>query len=486
MSRHRRLPPPGVRLDEFERCYAWVVANREKLHGRFDKKLLSDGIYILDYIHGRRDEWPGDGAPFRLRAPDDQAPTTLYRLGSQASQLLQFAAHALMLDFYPHIGKAPSEETAEAGEGVLWVVREVLESSRRFDRIYYLYREWRNPFVESYFRGMVEMAHALGLRLDIRRFTNEDDMVLEVERIVDHHESKTPISVMFNLEEESLTRYAKPIARAQQRAARRGTSLFLTTTGYDRSLVHQNNQAIGERIADELDRDLAGRVKRNRREVLVIRVDLPRDTSPINSRKYYFESRLETLGRLAVAGIDVRLTEDEFYGDHAAALVRERVCQVLKANPGIVAVYAGYHGLAEGTLQALSDLKIRREAVSVYGDELTYPMLLLLSDPASHLVGICGIDAYHYGRYLLRIAATRSNPDQDRERERCPLPEPVYVTEADIAPSDSRSVRYPWQIEQRFPEIDVRLDDCKYRWELWMRGPAGGCYGPDLRQRHRR
>ena len=113
-----------------------------------------------------------------------------------------------------------------------------------------------------------------------------------------------------------------------------------------------------------------------------------------------------------------------------------------------------------------------------------------LGNPGSHLKATCGVDPYHYGRYLLRVAATRSEDDR---LERAPAPEPFVLSKRDVTYGDCGRIGYTYDLGSRklsFHEgddhaIDIRLEGERYAWKHWMRQCLPFAYGPDLLRSHK-
>jgi len=371
------------------------------------------------------------------------------------------------------------------------------DRERRFDRVYYLYREWRNTAQDDLFRGFAAMAEALGVEAVLRRFGSREALAADVLRIVESHRKEDhtprPISIVMALEDEEAVETSDDIDRARELAEGR---LYLTRTEYVNAQVQQDSEQVGKRIAQCMVRDLAAAVKKRprRNKVLLVDAELG-DLSSFQARKRHFRRSIARSGEgLEVYPRSVHITKDEFYGSGVAEKVRAETAKILAEDKGreIVAMYAGYFSLTWGAIQAARQSGRTTEEFGIYSEDIVYALIRELGNPGSFLKATCGVDPYHYGRYLLRVAATRS---QDDRTERAPAPEPFVLTKADVTYGDCGKIGYTYELDSRklsFHEvdghaIDVRLEDERYAWKHWMRQCLPFAYGPDLlkARRHR-
>jgi hypothetical protein len=183
----------------------------------------------------------------------------------------------------------------------------------------------------------------------------------------------------------------------------------------------------------------------------------------------------------------VRISKDEFYSSGVADKVRAETSKILAEGEGreIVAMYTGYFSLTWGAILAARESGRTPEEFSIYSEDIIYALIRELGNPASHLKATCGVDPYHYGRYLLRVAATRG---QDDRKERAPAPEPFVLTKDDVTYGDCGRIGYTYELDSRKLSfhrgddhaIDIRLEGERYAWKPWMRRCLPLAYGPDL------
>ena len=211
-------------------------------------------------------------------------------------------------------------------------------------------------------------------------------------------------------------------------------------------------------------------------------------TGRLTARKRHFRRTIARAGEgLKEYPRAVRITKDEFYSSGVAEKVRAETAKILAEDKGreIIAMYTGYFSLTWGAIMAARDSGRAPGEFSIYSEDIVYALIRELGNPASHLKATCGVDPYHYGRYLLRVAATRA---QDDRRERAPAPEPFVLTKRDVTYGDCDKIGYTYEIDSRkltFHDgddhaIDIRLEDERYAWKHWMRGCLPFAYGPDL------
>lgn len=364
------------------------------------------------------------------------------------------------------------------------------DHERRFNRVYYLYREWRNTAQDDIFRGFIAMAEALGIEPVLRRFPSNEAIADEVVNIVTRHEKQNgasdPISIILALEGDPFTRDCKEIHHARQLA--RG-KLFLTRTEFDDAHVHQNNDEIGCLIARGMTRDLASHLKKHphRNKVLLIDADLGLASS-FYTRKHRFEWQLERMASsLAIHESRVPLDSEDFYSPGVVNKVHEGVASILRKDrkKEIIAIYAGYFTLTWGTILAARESRCSPEDLHIYSEDIIYALIRELGKPDSCLRATCGVDPYHYGRYLLRFAATRS---QDDDRERATPPQPFLITKDDVTFGDTSRIGYTYELSpsrlsfhaDQTADIDIRLEGEQFAWKPWMRQCIPHAYGPDL------
>ena len=199
---------------------------------------------------------------------------TIKQLVSYANKYLKIASGKEHLDR----PMAPYLSAGGAEVRCVWVEKEddvvPEDRERRFDRVYYLYREWRNTAQDDLFRGFTAMAEALGIETVLRRFQSREAIAAEVLKIVETHRredhSPKPISIVMALEDEEAVETSDDIDRARQLAEGR---LFLTRTEFVNAQVQQDSELIGKRIALCMVCDLAGAVKKTPRRNKVLLVD---------------------------------------------------------------------------------------------------------------------------------------------------------------------------------------------------------------------
>ena len=234
------------------------------------------------------------------------------------------------------------------------------DHERRFNRVYYLYREWRNTAQDDIFRGFIAMAEGLGIEPVLRRLPSNDAIAAEVVNTVTQHKKQNgasdPISIVLALEGAPFTRDCKDVHRARQLARGR---LFLTRTEFDDAHVHQNNDEIRCLIARGMTRDLTPHLKKHphRNKVLLIDADLGAASS-FCRRKLRFEWQLEEMASpLAIHESRVRLDSEQFYSPGVVNKVHEEVAAKLRKDrkKEIIAIYAGYFTLTWGAILAARD-----------------------------------------------------------------------------------------------------------------------------------
>jgi hypothetical protein len=376
---------------------------------------------------------------------------TIKQLISYANKYLRIASSKEHLD-------RPMAPCLTIGGGevrCVWVEKEEEivpeDRERRFDRVYYLYREWRNTAQDDLFRGFTAMAEALGIEAVLRRFGSREAIAAEVLKIVESHRkadhSPKPISIVMALEDEEAVETSDDIDRARELAEGR---LFLTRTEYVNAQVQQDSELIGKRIAQCMARDLAGAVKKRprRNKVLLVDAELG-DLSSFQARKRYFRRNIARAGEgLELYPRAVRITKDEFYSSGVAEKVRAETANILAEDTGreIVAMDTGYFSLTWGAIRAARESGRTTEEFSLYSEDIVYALIRELGNPASFLKATCGVDPYHYGRYLLRVAATRA---QDDRRERSPAPEPFVLTKQDVTYGDCGKIGYTYELDSR-------------------------------------
>lgn len=448
----------------------------------------------FDLIQGIATTWSrlGTEKPFEARFEELEGCGTdgaAKNLIAYANKYLRIVASKEHLD----LPKRPWLATGAGRVALIWIEREEVapeEPEKRFGRVYYLYREWRNTAQDDLFRGFTAMAEALGIRAVLRRFSSREAIAAEVLRIVEEHRHEDhrpqPISIVMALEDEESVKNSRAIARARKLAEGR---LYLTRTEFDNAQVHQNNELIGRRIAQCMARDLAPRVRRkpSRNKVLLIDADLG-PLSSFKTRNQHFRWELEDTG----SGLEeyeepIRITREDFYSSGVAEKVRAEAGKILARDKGreIVAIYTGYFSLTWGAIMAARNSARSPEELGIYSEDVIYALIRELGNPASHLKATCGVDPYHYGRYLLRVAATRA---QDDRTERAPAPEPFVLTKQDVTYGDCGKIAYMHELDSRklsFHErddhaIDIRLEDERYAWRHWMREGLPLAYGPAL------
>jgi hypothetical protein len=280
---------------------------------------------------------------------------------------------------------------------------------------------------------------------------------------------------------------SKQIKKARELAKGK---LFLTRTEFDDAHLHQNNEKIGDLIARCMIRDLAPSLKRHprRNKVLLIDADLGAPLSSFRARKKQFRWTIEDSGcGLVEYEPPVRITYDDFYSSGLTEKVRDATSAILKSDRAkeIVAIYAGYFTLTWGTLQAAKVSGRTPADLSIYSEDIFYALIRELGNPGAFLKATCGVDPYHYGRYLLRVAATRS---QDDDKDRATPPEPFVVTKDDVTYDDTTKIGYMHELcgdrlsfhSADDQPIDIRLEGKRYAWKTWMRKCLPHAYGPDL------
>jgi hypothetical protein len=491
----RQGPPVGwaefADFLDYLRAHEPAVKNALRRATRQHQK-LAPSFELLGHI-AQLWKKQGTGRPFCLGLGDfgDYGGVgTIKQLISYANKYLKIASGKEHLDR----PMAPCLTTGGGEVRCVWVEREdeVVEEDRerRFDRVYYLYREWRNTAQDDLFRGFTAMAEALGIDAVLRRFGSREALAAEVLRIVESHRkedhSPRPISIVMALEDEEAVETSDDIDRARELAEGR---LFLTRTEFVNAQVQQDSELIGKRLAQCMVRDLGGAVKKKprRNKVLLVDAELG-DLSSFQARKRHFRRFIARAGEgLEVHPRAVRITKDEFYGSGVAEKVRAETAKILAEDAGreIVAMYAGYFSLTWGAIQAARQSGRMPEEFGIYSEDIVYALIRELGNPGSFLKATCGVDPFHYGRYLLRVAATRS---QDDRTERAPAPEPFVLTKADVTYGDCGKIGYTYELDSRKLSfhaeddhaIDIRLEGERYAWKHWMRQCLPFAYGPDL------
>jgi len=92
-------------------------------------------------------------------------------------------------------------------------------------------------------------------------------------------------------------------------------------------------------------------------------------------------------------------------------------------------MYTCYFSLTWGAIQAARQSGRTTEEFGIYSEDIVHARIRGLSNPSSFKKATCGVDSHHYGRYLLRGAATRG---QDDRTERAPALEPFVLTKVDV------------------------------------------------------
>jgi hypothetical protein len=496
MPRVARQGPP-VRWTEFTDLLEYLQANETAVKDALRRvtrqhQIVAPSFELLGHIASL---WKKQVTqkPFCLGIKDFDGyggAGTIKQLISYANKYLKIASEKGHLD-------RPMTPWLTAGGGevsFVWVKKEEEivpeDRERRFDRVYYLYREWRNTAQDDLFRGFTAMAEALGIEAVLHRFQSREAIAAEVLRIVERHRredhSPKPISIVMALEDEEAIETSDDIDRARELAEGR---LFLTRTEYVNAQVQQDCELIGKRIAQCMARDLAGAVKKKprRNKVLLVDAELG-DLSSFQARKRHFRRSIARAGEgLEAYARPVRITKHEFYSSGVAEKVRAETAKILAEDKDreIVAIYTGYFSLTWGAIMAARESGRTPEEFSIYSEDIVYALIRELGNPAAHLKATCGVDPYHYGRYLLRVAATRA---QDDRTERAPAPEPFVLTKSDVTYGDCGKIGYTHELDSRklsFHEgdghaIDIRLDGERYAWKHWMRQCLPLAYGPAL------
>jgi len=431
----------------------------------------------------------GTGKPFQLSLERfNGTPSTIKQLVSYANRYLMIASGQ------DHLARETTP-CLTVGDGVVrfvWIEKPRKyapdDHERRFSRVYYLYREWRSTAQDDMFRGFSAMAEALGIEPVLARFSSKEAIAAEVLNIVKHHreQDSLPVSVVIALEDDAYVKTNDDILMARKLAAGK---LFLTRTEFDNAQVHQNNERIGELIARCMVRDLAPALKKHPRRNKVLLIDA--DLGPVSSfraRKQHFgiELRRHDSG-LAIHEQPIRISHDDFYSSGVAEKVRDATLAILKKDKDreIAAIYAGYFTLTWGAITAVKETGRTPADLSIYSEEIIYALIRELGNPFSFLKATCGVDPYHYGRYLLRVAATRS---QDDDRDRAEPPEPFVLAKDDVTYDDPGKIGYMHELSQKrlsfhageSREMDIRLEGEKYAWKPWMRQYLPHAYGPEL------
>jgi hypothetical protein len=496
MPRVARQGPP-VGWSEFADFLEYLQANEPAVKNALRRatrqhQKVSPSFELLGHI-ARLWKQQGTGKPFCLGLKefgDYGGAGTIKQLVSYANKYLKIASGKEHLD-------RPMAPCLTIGGGevrCVWVEREdeivPEDRERRFDRVYYLYREWRNTAQDDLFRGFKAMAEALGIEAVLRRFRSREAIAAEVLSIVETHRKEEPtprpISIVIALEDEESVETSDDIDRARELACGR---LFLTRTEYVNAQVQQDSELIGNRIAQCMARDLAGWLKKKprRNKVLLVDAELG-ELSSFQARKRHFRRGIARAGEgLEEYPRAVRITKEEFYSSGVAEKVRAETAKILAEDTGreIVAMYTGYFSLTWGAILAARESGRTPGEFGIYSEDIVYALIRELGNPASPLMATCGVDPYHYGRYLLRVAATRS---QDDRTERAPAPEPFVLTKSDVTYGDCGKIGYSYELDSRrlsFHErdghaIDIRLEGERYAWKHWMRGCLPLAYGPDL------
>jgi len=495
MSRRRRQGPP-VGWSQFDELRSYLRDHERQVkdaYYRVTRKHEKESS-SFDLIQGIATTWRrlGMEKPFEARFEELEGCGTdgaAKNLIAYANKYLRIVASKEHLD----LPERPWLATGAGRVALIWIEREEVapeEPEKRFDRVYYLYREWRNTAQDDLFRGFTAMAEALGVEAVLRRFGSRESLAAEVLRIVESHRkedhSPRPISIVMALEDEEAVETSEDIDQARELAEGR---LFLTRTEYVNAQVQQDSELIGKRIAQCMVRDLAGAVKKRprRNKVLLVDAELG-DLSSFQVRKRHFRRFIKWAGEgLEVYPRAVRITKDEFYSSGVAEKVRAESAQILAEDTGreIVAMYTGYFSLTWGAIQAARQSGRTSEEFGIYSEDIVYALIRELGNPSSYLKATCGVDPYHYGRYLLRVAATRS---QDDRQERASAPEPFVLTRADVTYGDCGKIGYTYELDSRKLSfhagddhaIDIRLEDERYAWKHWMRECLPRAYGPAL------
>lgn len=496
MPRVPRQGPP-VSWTEFSDFVGYLKANEPVVKAAFRRatRQHQKEASSFDLIGHIAELWGRQGTqrPFSTRLENFDGfgtPGTIKQLVSYANRYLKIAAEKEHLD-------RPMTPCLVIGAGqvsFVWLEKEddvvPEDRERRFDRVYYLYREWRNTAQDDLFRGFTAMAEALGVEAVLRRFESREAIAAEVLKIVENHRredhSPRPISIVMALEDEESVETSDDIDRARELADGR---LFLTRTEFVNAQVQQDSELIGKRIAQFMVRDLAGEARKRpgANKVLLVDAELG-DLSSFQTRKRHFRRSLKKSGSgLEEYRQQVRITRDEFYSSGVAEKVRAETVKILERDEGreIIAIYTGYFSLTWGAIMAARDSGRTPEEFSVYSEDIVYALIRELGNPSSHLKATCGVDPYHYGRYLLRVAATRAGDDR---KERAAMPEPFLVAKADVTYGDCGKIGYTHELDSRklsFHQgddhaIDIRLEDERFAWKHWMRQCLPFAYGPDL------
>ena len=496
MPRVARQGPP-VGWSDYGEFLDYIRANEPVLNIalRRETRQLDKLAPARDLLLGIHGLWKtqGNDRPFcrsLMDFPDYGSAGTIKQLLSYANKYLRLASGKEHLDrpLAPYLSAGGAEVRC------VWVEKEEevvpQDRERRFDRVYYLFREWRNTAQDELFRGFTAMAETLGIEAVLRRFGSREAIAAEVLRIVRAHRKEDltprPISIVIALEDEEAVETSDDIDRARELAEGR---LFLTRTEYVNAQVQQDSELVGKRLAQCMVRDLAGSVKKSPRRNMVLLVEAELgDLSSFAARKRHFRRAIERAGKgLEIYPRTVRITKEEFYSSGVAEKVRTETAKLLAEDKGreILAMYTGYFSLTWGALQAARESGRTAEELAIYSEDVVYAIIRELGNPGCHLRATCGVDPYHYGRYLLRVAATRSEDDR---KERAPAPEPFVLSKRDVTYGDCGKIGYTCELDSRklsFHEgddhaIDVRLEGERYAWKHWMRSGLPFAYGPDL------
>jgi hypothetical protein len=461
----------AVTVDEFQMAIDWLELNVEsvkaagvKTGGRSIKSLIKTLRDILGLSVASDQKLSRVKLPKKKKKKHQKHhldPDYLYSASIQANNLLRHWADRQEYLLYPIISRSGDYIRVE------WAEMPLGQKIQAPRRVWVLVRRWWDEYVDIFFQGMSSMAELMGVGLCIRTVDQDDDIPKVIEQIAREHissrETVSIVSILGNLSDD--VGMSPEIYRARQYIVDQHEGrLFITTVGHNGSDIRLRNEEVGAKLAGRMLKDLAATSQLEGKVVIfgashkdkdpadAHRVRRKSFRNTVNGRRTEkdrpgYGHRLELPDHPELPDLD----RDLIFDPMASWEMKKRLLDYLNspAGPEVRAVYSQTTLLTLGAAQAIQEAG--RPDILLYAEYISPSLLRWLRDENWPLAAVCGVDPYHYGRLVLRVAATRT---EDVLRP-IVIP-PVLIGREDVR-GDQR-LTYMVELPRVFPQQDIVLE----------------------------
>jgi hypothetical protein len=505
---------PGVQQETFRHIVQWLEnpsndAAISDACGHYLRR-KANALAIIRAI-AAYNPWPGDGIidlmvicalmeqigeeePGKQRQSRRLGPLTLNGHAVVVREIIRAACRDMSLPRNIHVESRVKEKIYQLS----WTEAD----NRHSDHIYLLTTQWRDEYIDDMIRGFFAMGESLGIIPEIIRVAVWRDIPKAVLSLINTHRGRhvslamMPLAVPGDVREwldGEIELIDLKKRGFEQLLEHYKMTMPITTVGFDKSYVKQDNYKIGALLGERAIAD----ARENGREsgtVVVIGTDKVGTGDPFVNRRRHFMQHIRHGGDDFVVKETAYITCNELFSLVSARKAEQALVQFLEDDRNdrkIFAVYVHTTTMMDGVLNALRMFQ-RSGDVKVYVDYLSSTVLKLLADQDSPITAAICVDPFHYGRLVFRVAASRTAP---REQDLCDTVPPTLITKKEVMESTIArphstgcpGICYMAELPFLFPERDICLEDrAKYAWKDWMEKRLENSFGPTLRERRRR